>query len=286
MNQDETKPLEVKLKDSNNNDNSNDNLNEKKIKTALTSNCLSKYIKIPKIEWTWIVGVRIFIIIATAVGMFFNSTYGLAMPATEIECVLDKTFNLTSFINTFFSTHLYVKRAFIIISSLFTDLMILIALGYWVFYTKSLRFLMSLCLFYIVHSFIRLFFFIDTPQTYLWEHPNFPSLFVTYVKTTSFFFTNCIGLLMICLMEWRKNRNTIMAIVTLVCIIFECIIMHSLRAHYVIDLFSGIFIGHYIFIIVEVFVDYIDKTLPFPSGEASLEKEKVVQNSTSMNGLI
>lgn len=39
--------------------------------------------------------------------------------------------------------------------------------------------------------------------------------------------------------------------------------MHSLRAHYFIDLFSEIFIGHYIFITVEIFVDYNDKTPSF-----------------------
>lgn len=234
--------------------------NNKIGKNSLITNYLQKAKNcFPRIEWTWIIGVRIFIIVGASIGMIFNTIYGLAMPSTQIDCILDKTFAVTKFMNTFFSGHLYAKKFFIIFTSLYTDCIILYTLLYWSFYGKSLRLLFSLIIYYITHTLIRLFFFVQYPTNDLWEYPGFPSIFVSYVKTSAMFFTNCVGLLMICLMEWRANRQMIQMNITLVCIIFECFIMHSLRAHYVIDLFSGIFIGHYLFIFVDYFAEYIDQ---------------------------
>lgn len=122
-------------------------------------------------------------------------------------------------------------------------------------------------------------FFVEIPEDALWEYPGFPSIFVSYLKTTSMFFSNPIGLLMLCLLEWRFLNKRIPMLLTLVLIIIESFVMIVFREHYVIDILSGLLFGHYFFILVKNKVKKLDKKLQ--SFRLRARKTSLVEEKTS-----
>ena len=220
---------------------------------------IQNFFKEIKRDFTCEKGIRLGFVVIGIVFMIINSQVGLAMPSTAIECVEDKTFSLMEPLNSFFESHRTFKIVLMVLSSLSIDVIIVFCLFYWGLYGKSSRYIISMVIFFVFYLIIKQLFQIRMPERYIWEEIAFPSLFVSYSETSSLFFSSSVGLLIITCFEFKENKQTFFFFFTIFVLVFESFLIIILRGHYIIDIFAGIFLGHYIYIIVRHFSSTFDK---------------------------
>ena len=83
-------------------------------------------------------------------------------------------------------------------------------------------------------------------------------MFVPYGETPDFYYSGHVGSCMIHFFEFQANGLfwlSLYALFTMACQIFT---MYALRDHYTIDMFGGIIIGHYTYIMAERYCYIID----------------------------
>lgn len=239
---------------------------------------IQNFFKEIKRDFTCEKGIRLGFVFAGIIFMIINSLYGLAMPSTKIDCAEDKTFSLMEPVNSFFQSHRIFKIVLMVLSSLSIDVTIVFCLFYWGFYGKSTRYIISMVIFFVVYLIVKQMFQIRLPEGYLWEEIPFPSLFVSYSETSSLFFSSSFGLLMITCFEFKENKQTFFFFFTIFILVFETFLVIILRGHYIIDIFSGMFLGHYVFMIVKHFSSFFDKIFKMDTNRR--KKDIEVQNET------
>jgi hypothetical protein len=130
----------------------------------------------------------------------------------------------------------------------------------WISKGTSWRFPLALviyCLFrFLVQFFIRMY----NPTGY---EPNLPPavfLFSNSITKNDFFFSVYIGLPIICACELWKEKNYVMFVICFVSSFYEMVVMIITRGHFIIDLLAGLLFAHYIFLLVDDYIHYIDKS--------------------------
>lgn len=245
------------------------------IRTNALSKLLIQFAQQVKKEYTWEKGLRLFLIFGGGIFMIINTLLGIVIPSSEVECLSDKTLDLTAPLNTFFKNHSIIKCILTILSSLSIDGIIVYSLIIWGLFGKTSRYILSLVSYFILYLLIRELFQVRQPTEYIWEYPHFPSLFVSYKETSSLFYSNVLGLLMITSLELKENKNTIPFFVSVFLIIFESLFMLSLQNHYIIDIFTPIFLGHYLFILFNQFSPVFDKFFGMENKEAQQDYDEI-----------
>lgn len=100
------------------------------------------------------------------------------------------------------------------------------------------------------------------PEGYLWDYPGFPSIFVSYLKTNDFFFSGHVGLPIIVGLESHNlNKKCFMMICFFTCFI-EGFTMVVTRGHYIIDIITGMAIAHYLYMLVDNYLNFLDNYFP------------------------
>ena len=181
--------------------------------------------------------------------MIFNAAVNLAQPGVIPDCLRDLTHEATQPINSYLTTHTTLKHALVIISSLMIDVTVVVLAATWIIFGKNMRVFLAIITFFLFKIFLQEVFFFRLPEGYIWEYPGFPSLTTPYYPANDFFFSGQIGLCMIGLMEFRTNKMSIMKYFSLLTIVFGFFVMISTRAHYIIDLTTGVVAGHYFFLV-------------------------------------
>lgn len=92
-------------------------------------------------------------------------------------------------------------------------------------------------------------FLLGTPDGCIWKYPGFPSLVVSYNMTQDFFFSGHVGFTTFCALENYSLHKFKLAALAAFSTFFEILVLVFTRAHYTIDLFTGIVIAHYCWII-------------------------------------
>ena len=98
------------------------------------------------------------------------------------------------------------------------------------------------------------------PPGYLWKYPGIPSMTVSYLRTTDFFFSGHVGLPIIIGCEFYKHNHKLLGHFNMFTCIVEFVVMTIMRGHYIIDLIVGIIIAHYVYVIVDKYVHIIDNS--------------------------
>jgi len=182
-----------------------------------------------------------FVVFLVVVGVLFFGRF--SVPDDEVPCIVDKILNGLQVPNDFINTpgRESYRRGFQILGSLLIDLTFLSTFIYWIIKATSLRFPLTLGLFYLVRMIVQKFWVSPFPEGFYWDDPGFPSLVVPYGKGSDFFYSGHAGFVVICLREmWVcKNKKTtgVMSLV-LIYTIF-CLLIY--RIHYSIDIFTGVF---------------------------------------------
>ncbi len=194
----------------------------------------------------------------TLLCIFLNCQQGYGLPADDIKCINDASHNYTEDINAYLHENKMVTSLITMVSSLCIDICMLSVSYFWVTKGSSWRFWTSLSAFYLLRGLMQGVFAMRYPDGYLWDHPGLPSMAVSYLKTSDFFYSGHVGLPIIVACELFKNNFNKSAWFAIASCVLEFIVMTIMRGHYIIDLVTGVIIGHYIFIVVDKYIYIID----------------------------
>ena len=75
------------------------------IRTNALSKFLIEFAQKVKKEFTREKGLRLFLIFVGGIFMIINTLIGIVIPSSEVDCLSDKTLDLTAPLNTFFKKH-------------------------------------------------------------------------------------------------------------------------------------------------------------------------------------
>lgn len=194
--------------------------------------------------------------------LILNGIFGIVMPRSpDIDCIDDKLMSLTNTFNSFFSNNTSSKHALVIIGSLCVDIVFVATVLYWLLFAKTWRFMVAFVVFSVVKVLTHYMFNFSFPEGYVWDYPGFPSLLVSYGKTNTFFYSSYVGIPVICALEWRKNGVLFLMVVCLAVSCFESFTVFVTRAHYSIDIISGLVFAHYFFMLSDkVLTKYVDES--------------------------
>lgn len=150
----------------------------------------------------------------------------------------------TAPLNLYLHNHPAAANTLLVFSSAIIDLLGIFLLSMWVF-RGELRPFASLVMVLGLRQIMQACVALPAPPGAIWHNPGVPSLLVTYSVAHDYFFSGhtAIAVLGACELA-RFGRRWLMAGgVTIVC--FEAAVVLVLRAHYTMDVFTGLIAGLY-----------------------------------------
>jgi hypothetical protein len=174
-----------------------------------------------------------------AIGVWFwtQSLIGArGLPAAGIG---DGLHNLTAGLNAYLHQAPAAANALLIVSSALIDVLGLFLLGSWIFAGRVRPFL-GLLLLLGLRQVMQALCALPAPPNMIWHYPGFPSLFVTYNVANDYFFSWHTGIAVFGAMELARFRRTWLTALAAIVVVFEIAAVLVLRAHYTMDVFTGI----------------------------------------------
>jgi hypothetical protein len=147
--------------------------------------------------------------------------------------------NLTAGLNAYFSQHPSAANTLLIASSALIDALGLFLLGRWLF-GGSIRPFLGLVLLMALRQVMQAICALPPPPNMIWHYPGFPSLLVTYHVANDFFFSGHTAIAVFGAVELSRFGRNWLTITAVVIVVFEVATVLILRAHYTLDVFTGI----------------------------------------------
>lgn len=157
-------------------------------------------------------------------------------PASGIGDALHDT---TAGLNSYFAQHLLAADALLIVSSGLIDALGLFLLGRWLF-GGTVRPFLGLFLVMALRQLMQALCTLPPPPNMIWHYPGFPSLLVTYHVANDFFFSGHTAIAVFGAMEVSRLRRNGLTVMAILLVIFEVATVLILRAHYTMDVFTGV----------------------------------------------
>ncbi len=151
----------------------------------------------------------------------------------------DALHNLTAGLNAYFAQNMRAANALLIVSSALIDALGLFLLGRWLF-GGSVRPFLGLFLLMAMRQLMQAICALPPPPNMIWHYPGFPSLLVTYHVANDFFFSGHTAIAVFGAIELSRLRRNWLTVLAALIVIFEVATVLILRAHYTMDVFTGI----------------------------------------------
>jgi hypothetical protein len=151
----------------------------------------------------------------------------------------DALHNLTAGLNSYFAQNSRAANALLIASSALIDALGLFLLGCWLF-GGSVRPFLGLFLLMALRQLMQAICALPPPPNMIWHYPGFPSLLVTYHVANDFFFSGHTAIAVFGAIELSRLRRNWLTMFAIAIVIFEVATVLILRAHYTMDVFTGI----------------------------------------------
>src|SRR6266849_3276902 len=151
----------------------------------------------------------------------------------------DALHDLTTGLNAYFAQNMRAADALLIVSSALIDALGLFLLGRWLF-GGSVRPFLGLFLLMAMRQLIQAICALPPPPNIIWHYPGFPSLLVTYHVANDFFFSGHTAIAVFGAIELSRLRRKWLTVFALAIVIFEIATVLVLRAHYTMDVFTGV----------------------------------------------
>jgi hypothetical protein len=213
--------------------------------------------------------VFLFCVILIIIGRF-------NVPDNSPACVIDKVMDWLQGVNDWILKNPYWRDTMQIMCSLFMDAMFLSLGTYWIFKGKSSRLIVSVIIFYVTRAFVQSLWFSPYTKGFWWYDPGFPSIVVPYGRGSDFFFSGHIGFVTICASEWYAYGKKVMVYILTLGGLYTAFILIAYQVHYSIDIFTGAFFAHYVFIMVDNHKDKFDNAFLQIYWEGSILVRKMI----------
>lgn len=134
------------------------------------------------------------------VGILINNSMIAATGSSyeKIDCYEDVLFDLTKPLNRYFNENDNFRHTLMVISSLFIDTFLIVFLIRWTMFSETLSELFFPFFFYGTRGTLQAIFIFGMPEGLIWDYPGLPSLTITYMRTSDFFYSGHVGVILFC----------------------------------------------------------------------------------------
>ncbi len=183
--------------------------------------------------------IRRLVLTAIALGIWFWTQSLIAQRVAPASGVGDALQSLTSGLNSYFYHSPSAANALLIVSSALIDALGLFLLGRWLF-GPSVRPFLGLVLLLGLRQIMQAICSLPAPPNMIWHYPGFPSLLVTYNVGNDFFFSGHTAIAVFGGIELARLGKRWLAFLAVGIVLFEIAAVLILRAHYTMDIFTGL----------------------------------------------
>jgi hypothetical protein len=180
-----------------------------------------------------------FLLTAIALGIWFWTQSLIARRAAPPSGLGDALHTLTAGLNSYFYYSPTAANALLILSSALIDGLALFLLGRWLF-GPSVRPFLGLVLLLALRQVMQAICALPAPPNMIWHYPGFPSLLVTYNVGNDFFFSGHTAIAVFGGIELARLGKRWLTIGAIGIVLFEIATVLILRAHYTMDVFTGL----------------------------------------------
>ena len=186
-----------------------------------------------------VIGVRAGVVAGALVIWFWTQSL-IARKAAAKDGIGDAVHDLTARWHRHLAANPRAANAALIISSIFIDLFGLALIGAAIFGRTFAPFLAIIILF-AMRQVCQNLCTLPPPPGNLWRNPGFPALLVTYEVSNDLFFSGHTGLAVLGAIYAAHCGPPWLAVAASVIAFGEAIIILVLRAHYTLDVVTGVF---------------------------------------------
>ena len=181
---------------------------------------------------------------AFALIIWFGSQKLIGARAAPTLGIGDQLQALTAPVNLYLHVHASAANLLLIVSSGIIDLLAIFLLARWIF-GASLRPFLGLVIVLGLRQIIQSLVALPAPSNSIWHYPGFPSLLVTYSVSNDYFFSGHTAIAVLAVTEMAHLRKSWLTALGALVAVFEIATVLVLRAHYTMDVFTGIVTGLY-----------------------------------------
>lgn len=156
----------------------------------------------------------------------------------------DRIHAATGSANQYLHDHPAAANALLVFSSGIIDLLGIFLLSKWIF-RGDLRPFLALAIVLGLRQIMQACVALPAPPGAIWHSPGFPSLLVTYSVANDYFFSGHTAIAVVGAVELARVGRSWLTAVGVAIVIFEIVTVLVLRAHYTMDVFTGLVTGLY-----------------------------------------
>lgn len=195
---------------------------------------------------------------AIAIGMWLvtQKLLGRRKPLVN-DRISDYVHILTEKYNLYLNQSPRIANGLLISSSLIVD-----GLGLFLIFQTlagtSVRPLLALMVLFALRQINQATMILPTPQRMIWRNPGVPSLFVTYDVSNDLFFSGHTALAVLGALELAQLGGGFYLALAIAVVIFEVVTILLLRAHWTMDIFTGIITALWVHEVVSRYAPNVD----------------------------
>lgn len=176
---------------------------------------------------------------ALAVGIWFWTQSLIAGRGAPAAGVGDALHTMTAGLNSYFYHSQSAANALLILSSALIDGLGVFLLVRWLF-GPSVRPFLGLVPLLALRQIMQAICALPAPPNMIWHYPGFPSALVTYSVGNDFFFSGHTAIAVFGGIELARLGKRWLTIIAGGIVLFEIATVLILRAHYTMDVFTGL----------------------------------------------
>jgi hypothetical protein len=211
------------------------------------------------LRWRTLI-LRLVVTVAVLAIWFWTQSLLGARTAPVNGGIGDVLHNLTAGLNSYFAQNSGAANALLIASSAIIDALGLFLLGSWLL-GGSVRPFLGLVLLMLLRQVLQSLCSLPVPPGMIWHYPGFPSLLVTYHVNNDFFFSGHTAIAVFGALELSRFQRNWLTGVAILLVLFEVSTVLILRAHYTMDVFTGMLASLWVARISERLSPAIDRRL-------------------------
>ena len=176
---------------------------------------------------------------AIALVIWFWTQSLLATRALPASGIGDALHTMTAGLNSYFYHSPTAANALLILSSALIDVLGIFLLLRWLF-GPGVRPFLGLVLLLGLRQIMQALCALPAPPNMIWHYPGFPSALVTYNVGNDFFFSGHTAIAVFGAIELARLKKHWLTILAILVACFEIAAVLILRAHYTMDVFTGV----------------------------------------------
>jgi PAP2 superfamily C-terminal len=184
------------------------------------------------------------VVTAAALLIWFWTQSLIGARGAPASGIADRIHSATAAGNLYLHSHPAAANALLVVSSAIIDLLGILLLSMWIFRGEARPFV-ALVIVLGLRQIMQACVALPIPPDAIWHYPGFPSLLVTYGVANDYFFSGHTAIAVLGASELARIGKRWITLMGIGIVLFEVATVLVLRAHYTMDVFTGLVTGLY-----------------------------------------